>query len=373
MPATKDYYEILGVPRDADEKAIKSSYRHLARECHPDVNPGDPQAEERFKDLSEAYSVLSDPEQRAAYDHFGPDFAKWQNGAPTGGPGGARWEYQTTGQYGDIGDLFETLLGGMGRRSSPRHSRQKGRDLQKELEIGFAASVLGGIETLRVELDEPCAACDGQGVHHRACQVCGGSGADQSKRSVLGPAPCRECGGSGQVPTDRCTECRGSGAAHRSRKVEVTVPAGVKTGSKVRVKGEGLAGTGGSPRGDLILDIKVRSHPFFGRKGDDLTCEVPISFAEAVLGGEIMVPTKDGRAALKIPAGTQNGQTFRLRGMGAPRVGGSGSGDQLVTVRIAVPKKASKRVRELAEELRRDLPDDPRAGLGDCRLKQTSG
>jgi len=373
MPATKDYYDVLGVPRNADEKTIKSAYRHLARECHPDVNPGDPQAEERFKYLNEAYTVLSDGDKRAAYDRFGPDFAKWQNGAPPGGPGGVRWEYQSTGQFGDIGDLFETLLGGMGRRASPRRSRQKGRDLEKELEISFGTSVFGGAETLRVELDEPCAACDGQGVHHRTCQACGGSGADQSRRSVIGPAPCRECGGSGEVPTDRCTECRGTGAAHRSRKVEVKIPAGVKIGSKVRVKGEGLAGTGGSPRGDLILNIKVGDHAFFGRKGDDLTCEVPISFAEAVLGAEIMVPTKEGRAALKMPSGTQNGQTFRLRGMGAPKLGGSGCGDQLVTVRIAVPRKASKRTRELVAELKRELPDDPRADIGDCLLRRSSG
>ncbi len=372
MPATKDFYDLLGVTRDADEKTIKSAYRRLARECHPDVNPNDPGAEERFKSLSEAYHVLSDPQRRAAYDHYGPEYASYQgNGGGGPQPDFSDMFRRGTGPFADLGDIFETLLGGASQRAPHgRGGRRDGANLERDLEIDFATSVFGGTETLRVELDEPCPACDGMGVHYRRCEACGGTGVQQGQRGMFGMAVCPACGGRRQVPGDRCTECRGSGAVHRSRRVEVKVPAGVRDGSRVRVRGEGLAGTGGGSRGDLVLVIRVRPHAFFRREGDDLACEAPVSFTEAALGAEITVPTKDGRATLKIPAGTQSGQVFRMRGLGPPRLKGPGCGDQLVTVRVAVPKKLSKQARKTVEELARELTDDVRAGLEEHTLRR---
>lgn len=375
MTAAKDYYAVLGVPRNADEKTVKAAFRRLARECHPDVNPGDPTAEERFKELGEAYAVLSDPEKRAAYDRFGPDFAAWQAGGA--GPAGYQGTYTTHVEYGDlgdIGDLFETLLGGGGRRASGgfgrRTARARGEVLQRDIDITFETALFGGTEVLRVELDEPCPNCDGLGTRYQPCSACGGTGRDRSRRNLLVAASCQTCAGRGEVPGDRCAECRGSGAAHRSRRVEVDIPAGVKTGSQIRVRGEGMAGTRGGERGDLMLRVRVGKHAFFDRSGDDITCEVPVTFAEAALGAEITVPTKDGRATLRVPPGTQSGQTLRLRGMGFPKLRGGGTGDQLVTVKVVVPKKLSRKARELVEELGREANDDPRAHLANVRLRK---
>lgn len=368
MPMTKDYYDILGVDRNADAKTIKAAYRRLARECHPDVNPDDPEAEERFKELSQAYAVLSDPEKRAAYDRFGPDFASragtdgaqytWQgSGAP--GPFGAE-------DFGGLGDLFETLFGGAmgGRTATASQAKpQRGRNLEQEIWVDFADAVFGAEQSLRIEFDEDCERCSGQGYSYRVCPSCGGTGADRSRRSLVGMAPCSDCRGSGQIPDRRCESCHGTGVHHRSRRVSVKIPAGVRTGSKVRVRGEGMAGTNGGPRGDLILTVHVRDHHFFGREGDDLTCEVPVTYAEACLGAEITVPTKEGRAKLKVPAGTQSGRVLRLRGMGVPHLNGSGCGDQLVTIRVSVPTKLSREARRLIEELDKELKEDPRAGI----------
>lgn len=369
MPATKDYYELLGVPRTADEKAIKSAYRKLARQCHPDVSPDDPGAEERFKQVSEAYAVLSDPEKRASYDRYGPGFEGFQQASsPPPGYNGGPFQYQST-SFGDLGDLFENLLGGgAGRRGATKPARSPGATLEKPLAVSLATAVFGGTEVLRLEIDEPCSTCDGMGVSYEPCPTCAGSGTDRTRRGMLGPAACGTCGGRGQVPGERCAACRGSGRAGRSRRVEVKIPPGVRTGSKIRVKGEGRAGTGGGTRGDLVLIIDVESHPFFGRDEDDLTCEIPVSFAEAALGAEISVPTRDGRATLKIPPGTQSGQVFRLRGMGVPRLKGGGHGDQLVSVRITAPKKLSRKARDLVEQLAREVPEEPRESLRDVSL-----
>ncbi|MBD3173967.1 MAG: molecular chaperone DnaJ, partial [Armatimonadia bacterium] len=234
---------------------------------------------------------------------------------------------------------------------------------EQEVSVDFADAVFGTEESLRIELDEPCEDCSGQGYSYRACPACGGTGADRAQRSVLGMAACSECRGSGQIPDTRCEACRGSGTQHRSRRVSVKIPAGVRDGSRIRVRGEGMAGVHGGPRGDLILIARVGSHPFFGRKDDDLTCEVPVSFSEACLGAEISVPTKDGRAKLKVPAGTQSGRVLRLRGMGVPHLNSSGTGDQLVTIRVSVPAKLSKSARQLVEQLDDEIREDPRADV----------
>jgi molecular chaperone DnaJ len=367
VPMTKDYYDILGVDRSADEKAIKAAYRRQARECHPDVNPDDPQAEERFKELSQAYAVLGDPQKRAAYDRYGHDFASRT------GNGGTQYTWQEAGgpgpfaggDVGGFGDLFETLFGGgMGGATATRQARpERGRSLEQDIAVDFADAIFGTEESLRIELDEPCEDCSGHGYSYRACPSCGGTGADASRRSMLGMAPCSECRGSGEIPDRRCEPCRGTGTRHRSRRVSVKIPAGVQDGSRVRVRGEGMAGLNGGPRGDLILTVRLKEHSFFGRKGDDLTCEIPVSFAEACLGAEITVPTKDGRAKLKVPAGTQSGRIMRLRGMGAPHLNGSGTGDQLVTIRVSVPTKVGREARRLIEELDKEINDDPRAGI----------
>lgn len=373
MPATKrDYYEVLGVPRDADDKALKSAYRKLARECHPDVRPGDATCEERFKEISEAYSVLSDQEKRSAYDRFGHGFENYQGG-PTPPPGwgsGGNGQATYAGDASMFGDLFEQLLGG-GRRAAQRPERAEGRNLERSLPIRFETAIFGGSETLRLEMDEPCSACDGMGLHYVPCSACGGSGVSRGgARGIFGAAPCPSCGGRGQTPGDRCTECRGSGRVERKRRVEVKIPPGVRTGSKIRVKGEGLPGTGGAPRGDLVLSVEVAPHSFFGREDDHLTCEVGVTFSEAALGASISVPTRDGRATLKVPPGTQSGQVFRLRGMGAPRLKGGGHGDQLVTVKIVAPKKLSRKAHELLEELAKETAEDPRAGLEGVALER---
>lgn len=367
MPMTKDYYDILGIERGADEKAIKAAYRRLARECHPDVNPDDPGAEERFKELSQAYAVLADPQKRAAYDRYGHDFAS------RAGDGGAQYTWQSSGgpgpfgpsDAGGLGDLFETLFGGgTGGHAATRQARpERGRSLERDIVVDFADAVFGTEQSVRIELDEPCEDCSGHGYSYRSCPSCNGTGADAARRTFLGMSPCAECRGAGEVPDRRCEGCRGTGTRHRSRRVSVTIPAGVQDGSRVRVRGEGMAGVAGGPRGDLMLTVRTKEHSFFGRKGDDLTCEVPVSFAEACFGAEITVPTKDGRAKLKVPPGSQSGRVLRLRGMGVPHLNGSGTGDQLVTLRVSVPTKVSREARKLIEEFAKEIDEDPRSGM----------
>ncbi|MFQ6131314.1 MAG: molecular chaperone DnaJ [Armatimonadota bacterium] len=368
--ARRDFYEILGVGRSASEKEIKQAYRKLARKHHPDVNPGDAQAEERFKEISEAYEVLSDPEKREQYDRFG---AQWQQ-AHRGGPQG--WTYTTTGADfsdfasafgGSFSDIFEEFLGRGGRARAqrwPETGPQRGQDIEHEVSISLEDAFFGAERRFSLSLADTCSACQGRGGDTTTCAACQGTGASQTQQGVftLG-APCRSCRGTGQQVTNRCRKCGGSGEAQRDRRLTVKIPAGVDTGSRIRVAGEGGAGRQGGPNGDLILRVVVQPHAFFERDDDDLYCEVPVSFPEAALGAKIKVPTMTGTATLKVPAGTRSGQSLRLKGMGMPKVRGGGSGDQYVRVMVTTPKKLSKRQRELLKELAETWDEDPRAGL----------
>ena len=351
MPVTyKDYYQILGVPKTADAKAIKSAYRKLARKYHPDQNPGNKAAAERFKEINEANEVLSDPEKRQRYDTLGPDWERYATagaggfgGQPGGpGPGGYRVHVDQSGDLGDFSEFFRTIfgdLGARGRRGSPfegvefedqgpfRTSTRgrRGGDLETEVEISLDEAFAGTRRT--VEFQELA-----------VCSTCGGTGRQ-------GKAACPTCRGSGQVP-------------HTNR-VEVKIPAGVRDGSRVRATGEGGAGSGGGTRGDLYLRIHVTPHPLFERREDDLHVEVPIAVWEAALGAEVEVPTLRGKVSMKIPPETSSGRTFRLPGYGMPHLKG-GKGDQYVRARIVAPTGLSARERALFEELRGLRPTPPR-------------
>lgn len=365
-----DYYQTLGVPRTATEKDIKSAYRRLARQYHPDVNQGDRNAETRFKEINEAYSVLGDPEKRAKYDQFGADWEHYTRGpsgpGPNAWPGGARG----FGGAADFGDLFETLFSTQRRRSQARpRGPSRGGNIEYTLEVPLREAVFGATKTVNVEIDDACSQCQGTGHLFERCRACGGTGQAPGGAGVFGMiAVCNECRGEGEVPRGKCDACRGSGRVHRSRQLEVKVPAGIDDGQRIRLAGEGLAGVGGGPRGDLHLVVKVTPNGFFERRGNDLICEVPVTFAEAALGAEITVPTKDGTATLKVPPGTQSGQVLRLAGMGVPRLRDKGAGDQLVRIKVTVPKRLSRQQRELIEALAGSSHEDPRAKLNQYRF-----
>ncbi len=369
MMATRDYYDILGVKRDATAKEIKQAYRRLARKHHPDVNPGDRTAEERFKEISEAYECLSDPEKRRQYDQFG---AAWRQ-AQAGGqayPGGVRVDFgdfaqQWGGGLEDIfGDLFRhatTSRGGAGRIRRV----QRGQDVEYEIEIPFEEALKGTQKTLSLTISDTCPDCQGIGGSTQTCPACQGSGVSQTGRGIFNiGSPCPRCQGTGEEVTSRCNTCRGTGEVLRRRSIKVKIPAGISDGKKIRIAGEGARGTHGAPNGDLILTVRVAQDPFFERRGDDLHCEVPITFIEAVLGADIRVPTPDGQVTLKVPPGTRSGQSLRLKGKGVPHLGNQGSGDLYVKVNITAPKKLTREQRALIEKLAKTWKEDPRKGLG---------
>lgn len=375
----KDYYKLLGVERNAAEKDIKAAYRKLARKYHPDVNPGDKEAEEKFKQISEAYEVLNDKEKRAKYDLYGD---QWKRASEQPPPGAGYGGYQTyggqdfsydiggagAGGAGGLGDLFETLFGGrMGTQAEYEPAR--GEDLSYEIEITLEDAYNGATRSIAITAPEPCPTCHGGGAapgsKPESCPTCHGSGKIRGGFGGLmgGGSSCPTCGGTGTVPSAKCPSCRGTGEVTRRRNVDVKIPKGVREGQKIRLAGQGAPGPRGRGRGDLYLVVHLRKHPFFERKDDDLYCEVPVSFPEASLGAEIQVPTMTSRVTMKIPAGTQCGQTLRLSGMGMPHLRDSGSGDEYVKIKIAVPKRPSEEERKLIEELRALRPENPRASL----------
>lgn len=368
---TKDYYEILGVAENASQEEIKKAYRKLAKKHHPDANPDDPESEERFKEVSEAYRVLSDPERRQKYDRmrkFGGRGA-FTGGRPGGGGrgGGAargregfRFEDLSEMDFGGLGDIFSSIFdrGGRGRGRTGRRERQgpeRGRNVEYEVTVSFRTAVRGGKVTVNVPVTEECATCDGSGAAPgstmETCQQCDGRGTvsfGQGGFSVN--RPCPECMGRGRTPSDPCRVCRGKGAVRSRRKLKVDIPAGVEDGSKVRISGQGERGPGGGPSGDLIIRVRVKDDPFFEREGMNLVCEVPINLAQALLGSRIRVRTVEGKkVVLRIPPGTQSGTSFRVRGQGVQK--GDRRGDQLVRVKIQVPEELSEEGREAAEEL----------------------
>jgi molecular chaperone DnaJ len=374
--ANKDFYQVLGVAKDADQAAIKKAYRKLARESHPDSHPGDKAAEDRFKQVAEAYDVVGDPDKRKQYDEMRSMFAGAGAGGFGGGfPGG--FGGQGAGGAGfDISDLFGDLFrggggggGGFGTRSrAARPSR--GSDLETEATISFAEAIDGTTISLRLSSDAACPTCSGTGgkpgTRPRVCTTCDGAGVVVS--SVGGGfsmnETCPECHGRQLVYDEACPTCRGSGRGTSSRTISARIPAGVRGGQRIRLKGKGAPGENGGPHGDLMVTVHVRHHHLFGRKGDNLTLEVPVSFDEAALGAEIKVPTLGGPpVTLRIPAGTPNGRVFRVRGRGAPRKNGE-RGDLLVTVSVDVPGDLDAPTREAVEAYRvARKGEDPRAAL----------
>ena len=386
----KDYYAALGVAKDADAAAIKKAYRQLARELHPDKNPGNTQAETRFKEVSEAYDVLSDPKRRAEYDDarrlFGPGGFRPGAGAPGGFPGGFPGAGAPGGQpfdlgdvfggapgaggrAGGLGDIFGGLFTGAGAGAGTRGRQQaasgpaRGQDVETEATLAFDEAVLGVTVPLRMQSPGTCPTCSGNGARPgtspHTCPVCNGAGVtSRSQGAFAFSEPCKECRGTGSVVEDPCPECKGSGVTSQVRTITVRIPAGVKDGQRIRLAGKGAPGRRGGPPGDLFVVVHVSASELFGRSGTDLTLTVPVSFAEAALGTTLTVPTLDGSVSLKVPAGTASGRTFRVRGRG---VQGKGTaGDLLVTVEVAVPSRLTPGAREAIEKLAAELPDDPR-------------
>lgn len=347
----KDYYEVLGVNKDASSEDIKKSYRRLAREYHPDANPGGEEAEAKFKEIKEAYDVLSDPQRRARYDRFGHEEA-------SPGFGGFEGFNDFSSGFEDIFDLF--FGGGFsGRRRRDSSAPRRGADLRYEMEISLEDVIRGKETTINIPRSETCSDCGGSGARGGSesvsCSACGGTGQQQNVRNTtygrfVSIQTCGVCGGRGQVIKERCNSCRGEGKIVRERHIEVKIPAGVDDGAKMRVPGEGEAGERGGPPGDLYVFIRVRPHEFFKRQGNDLTCEVPVSFVHAALGGDIEVPTFEGKAKLNIPEGTQTGTVFRLKGKGVPNLRGFGKGDQLVKVTVEVPRRLNSRQKKILQE-----------------------
>ena len=347
----RDYYEILEVSRTATDQEIKSSYRKLALKFHPDRNQGDKKAEEKFKEAAEAYAILSDSDKRARYDRFGH-----------AGVGGAAQGFdpsQFTGFediFGGLGDIFG--FGGGGRRSGP----QRGADLRYDLEIKFEQAAKGVETHIQIPRHETCESCKGNGAAPgttpATCPQCRGTGQLRYQQGFFTVArTCGQCRGAGKVITKPCPECKGAGTKEQHRKLTVKIPAGIATGQRLRLSGEGEAGSLGGPPGDLYVVIYVREHEFFQRDGNNLHCTVPLAFTTLALGSEIKVPGIDGEESLKIPESTQTGSTFRLRGKGMPDVSGRGRGDLLVTVQAITPKKLSKEQKKLLEQLAATLPE----------------
>jgi len=350
--AKRDYYEVLGLKKSASDEEIKKAYRRLARKYHPDVNQGEKDSEEKFKEVKEAFDVLSDAARRERYDRFGhaAEESLGNGGFDRGGFGGFGFE-----------DIFETFFGGGGRGRRPS-GPQRGNDLRYDLEITLKEAAFGLETTVSVQRVEECDTCHGSGAKPgtspERCAHCGGAGQQQTVRNTafgrfVSMKTCDVCAGAGTIVRAHCPDCQGSGREQRERKIEVKIPPGVDTGNRLRVAGEGEAGAQGGPPGDLYVFIQVRPHELFRRQGDDLFFESPVSFAQAALGTEIEVPTLDGAVKLKVPEGTQPGTSFRLRGKGIPHLRGYGRGDQHVRININIPQKLTGKQSELLREYAR--------------------
>lgn len=359
MAEKRDYYEVLGVARDVSAEDLKKAYRKLAVKFHPDKNPGDKTAEDKFKELGEAYDVLSDEQKRAAYDRYGHAAFSGGMGSPSGG-GGFHDPFdifrEVFGGGGGGGNIFETFFGGGNGTRQRRDGPQRGSDLRYSLDISLEEAAHGCDREIEFERQASCQPCSGSGSASgggkKACRTCGGAGQVISSRGFFQiQQTCPDCGGAGETVTDPCKACSGSGRAKERTKVRVKIPAGIEDGSRLRSSGNGDYGTKGGPAGDLYIVVQVKPHDIFEREGDDLHCQMPLSFTTAALGGETTVPTLEGKASLKVPAGSQNGTTFRLRGKGIKTMGTADRhGDLYVHVQIAVPTKLSSEQRAKLEE-----------------------
>jgi molecular chaperone DnaJ len=356
--AKRDYYDILGVPRTASEQDLKSAFRKLAKECHPDRNPGDQDAEQRFKDLNEAYEALKDPQKRAAYDKFG--HAAFDHGMGRGSPGGGFGPDFASSMSDIFDDLFGEFMGG--RRGGQRRgaARERGADLRYNMEITLEEAFIGKAAEIRVPTSVACDTCSGTGAKTgtkpATCPTCGGMGKVRASQGFFTiERTCPTCIGRGEVIDDPCPACSGAGRVMRERTLQVNIPAGVEDGTKVRLVGDGEAGLRGGPAGDLYIFLSIKPHRFFQRDGADVFCKVPISMTTAALGGQIEVPTLEGTMSrVKIPEGTESGRQFRLKGKGMPVLRSKSVGDLYIQVDVETPKSLTRRQRELLEEFERE-------------------
>ena len=369
----KDYYQVLGVPKNASASEIKKAYRKLAQDHHPDRNRGNKDAEDRFKEISAAYDVLGNEEKRKSYDQVREmSQSGFGGGFPGGGFPGAGGQRVHVGGFNveDLGDLFGGLFGGgggRGRRGGRRGQASRGADLETEVRISFDDAMTGTTVPVKIRGAAACQTCHGSGAEPgtqpAVCPQCGGSGQVAVDQGMFQFAqPCPRCGGAGRIVEHPCQTCGGSGSVHRTREFSVKIPAGVKDGQRIRVSGRGEAGAAGGAAGDLFVRVRVAPHRIFGRRDADLTLELPVSYTEAALGANVKVPTLNGPVTLKIPAGTSSGKTFRVRGKGAPRK--NGHGDLLVTVQVDVPKKLSREEKDLLARLQDAQKESPRSALG---------
>ncbi|MEO1574724.1 MAG: molecular chaperone DnaJ [Pseudomonadota bacterium] len=348
----EDFYTTLGVDKSASDADIKKAYKRLAMKYHPDRNPGDAEAEARFKDVGAAYDVLKDPQKRQAYDRFGHDAVNGNAGARPGGGD----------PFSDIfGDVFSDIFSG-GRRGGGRSQVFRGADLRYVLDLTLEQAAFGDSINIDIPKQDTCKTCNGTGAKEgstpQTCTTCGGQGQVRMQQGFFSvQQTCPACHGRGTIITDPCPTCNGSGLEHRTKTLSVKVPAGIDTGDRVRLSGEGEAGRNGGPAGDLYVEINVREHPIFERNGSDLACEIPVSFGTATLGGAVEAPTLKGQVSLKIPSGTQSGKTFRLRGKGVTPVRGGPAGDLLCRVQVETPVNLTKEQRELLTKLEHSLTD----------------
>ncbi len=354
----RDYYEVLGVDKNASADDIKKAYRKKALQYHPDRNPGDKEAEAKFKECNEAYEVLSNSEKKALYDQYGfagvdPNFNP--NAGFGGGFGGGGF-----GGFDDLGDIFGSIFGGGSTRRANPNGPRRGENIGTQLEITFEEAAFGTEKEVSVSRVEDCPRCSGtgcaDGTQPETCPNCGGSGQVRTTQNFMGmtmqsTAACPKCGGRGKIIKTPCSTCKGKGKVRHTQKINVKIPAGVDEGQTVRVRGEGSAGANGGPAGDLLVEIYIKEHPLFRRDGVNVLCEMPITFTQAALGAEIEVPTLDGRVRYNVPEGTQTGTTFRLRGKGIPYVNSKTRGDQLVTVVVETPTKLTREQKELLRKL----------------------
>jgi len=376
----RDYYEVLGISKGASDDEIKKAYRQKAKQYHPDLNPGDKEAEIKFKEVSEAHEVLSDPQKRSRYDQFGHAGVDPSYGAGTGGAGG----YGGFGGFGggmdfDLGDLFGSFFGGGARRANPNAPR-RGADVEVSVSIDFLDACKGTEKTIEFSHLQQCPDCNGSGAaagsSPQTCPDCNGTGQVRvSQRTPFGMTTsvraCSKCSGKGKIVSNPCKKCNGGGTVRRSRKLDISIPAGIDDGQTLTLRGQGDIGHNGGPSGDVHVDVLVRPHPLFKREGYNIFCEVPITYVQAALGDELTVPTIDGKVKYKIPEGTQPSTTFRLKGKGVKQLNGSARGDQYVTVTVEVPKNLTKKQKEILKDLEKTLSDasyEKRKGFFD-RLK----
>lgn len=362
MADKRDYYEVLGLQKGASTDDIKKAYKKMARQYHPDLNPGDKVAEEKFKEINEANEILSDPEKKARYDQFGFAGVDPSYGAGAGGGAGGFGGFD----FGDLGDIFGSFFGGGfggGSRANP-NAPQRGDSIRMALTLTFEEAAFGCKKAVTVERTESCDSCRGTGCEPgttpEVCPTCGGRGVvQQRKQTPMGvfstSAPCPNCGGKGKIIHKPCKDCHGTGNERKRKTIQVDVPAGIDDGQTISLRGQGHAGKNGGPSGDLLIVITVRPHDLFRRDGTSVLCEAPITFAQAVLGAELEIPTIDGRVKYTLPEGTQSGTTFRLKGKGIPLLHGRGRGDQYVTVYIETPRNLTREQKQKLKEFSESL------------------